>query len=127
MGLTPKTGMSAYLSGLIQLLICSVLLISKAQAHCYTSEIKVPALYMPKHIELSLDIEKEIISLEESIKQLDQEIEINPPQAPIFLAVLCLASKDLSEMITVPKEKTLYAAYILPSTSYVLLAHGTGS
>ena len=79
MGLTPFTGLSAHLLGLEQLLLCSILLISQAQSHCYTSEIKVPALYMPKHIELSLNIDKEIVSLQESIKQLDQEIEINPP------------------------------------------------
>ena len=80
MGLTPFSGMSAYLLGLEQLLLCSILLIiPAATAHCYTSEIKVPALYMPKHIELSLNVDKEIVSLQESIRQLDQEIVINPP------------------------------------------------
>jgi hypothetical protein len=127
MRLTLKSRVSVYLSELFQLLIYSALLIFETEAHCYTSSINVPALSNPKHIELTLDIQKEIISLEQSINQLVTEIEITPPQAPIFLAVLCLASYDLSEMLNVPENKTLYSAYILPSTSYVLLAHSTGS
>ena len=72
-------------------------------------------------------MDKEIASLEESIRQLDQEIVIDPAQSPKFIAVLCLAAKDLSEIAQVPPEKTLYAAYILPKTSFILLAHETGS
>ena len=71
-------------------------------------------------------MDKEIASLEESIRQLDQEIVIDPAQSPKFIAVLCLAAKDLSEIAQVPPEKTLYAAYILPKTSFILLAHKTG-
>ena len=66
-------------------------------------------------------------SLEESIRQLDGEIDIETSQTPIFLAVLCLAAKDLSETVTVLEQRTLYAAYILPKTSFILLAHETGS
>ena len=127
MELTPFSGMSAHLLQLIQLFCSLLLIIPQNQAHCYTSEIKVPALQDTRHIELSIDVDKEIASLQESIRQLDQEIVIDPPQAPIFLAVLCLAPKDLSETANVPNEKTLYAAYILPSTSFILLAHETGN
>jgi hypothetical protein len=127
MRLTLNSGVSVYLSRVSQLLIYSALLIFETEAHCYTSSISVPALSNPKHIELTLNIQKEIVSLEQSINQLVTEIEIKPPKAPIFLAVLCMASYDLSEMQNVPENKTLYSAYILPSTSYVLLAHSTGS
>jgi hypothetical protein len=80
----------------------------------------------PKHIDLALDIEAEITSLDHSIQEINTEIQTKPPAAPIFLAILCLAGFDLSEMESVPINKTLFAAYILPDTSYVLLAHPTG-
>jgi hypothetical protein len=80
----------------------------------------------PKHIDLALDIQAEIASLEHSIQEINTEIQIKPPAAPIFLAILCMAGYDLSEMESVPVNKTLFSAYILPSTSYVLLAHSTG-
>ena len=57
-------------------------------------------------------MDKEIASLEESIRQLDQEIVIDPAQSPKFIAVLCLAAKDLSETAQVPSEKnTLRGIY----------------
>jgi hypothetical protein len=52
---------------------------------------------------------------------------MKPPAAPIFLALLCLSGFDLSEMEEVPVNRTLFAAYVLPETSYVLLAHPTGN
>ena len=72
-------------------------------------------------------MDKETASLEESIRQLDQEIVIDPAQSPMFIAVLCLPASDLSENAQVPPEKTLYATYILPKTSFILLAHETCS
>ena len=80
-----------------------------------------------KHIEISINIEKETATLEESINQLDTEIVLDPPQTPLFLALLCLAGRDLSETYEIPIEKTLYGAYILPKTTFVLLAHETGT
>ena len=68
----------------------------QVQAHCYKSDVKIPALEKTKHIEISINIEKEIATLEESINQLDTEIVLDPPQTPLFLALLCLAGKDLS-------------------------------
>ena len=127
MELTPLSGMSAHLLQLLQLACSLLLIIPQSKANCYTSEIKVSALQDTKHIELSINVDKEIASLEESIRQLDQEIVIDPAQSPKFIAVLCLAAKDLSEIAQVPPEKTLYAAYILPKTSFILLAHETGS
>ena len=126
MRLILNSGGSLYLLRVAQLLIYSALVTNQTEAHCYTSSISVPAMSKPKHIDLTLDIQKEIISLEHSINQLTNEIEIKPPTAPIFLAILCMAGYDLSEMDNVPKNKTLFSAYILPSTSYVLLAHPTG-
>ena len=82
------------------------------KAHCFKSDVQIPAL--EKHIEISIDLEKEVATLKESIRQLDTEIILDPPQTPLFLALLCLAGRDLSETFEIPIEKTLYGAYILP-------------
>ena len=66
------------------------------KAHCFKSDVQIPALENSKHIEISIDLEKEVATLKESIRQLDTEIILDPPQTPLFLALLCLAGKDLS-------------------------------
>ena len=112
MELTPFHGMSAHLLQLIKLACSLLVIIPQYQAHCYTSEIKVPVLQDPKHIELSIDVDKEMASLQESIRQLDKEIVIDPAQTPMFIAVLCLAAKDLPETVKAHKEKnTLRGIY----------------
>jgi hypothetical protein len=116
---------SPYLNTVCQLLMLSAL-VRITDGHCYTTSISVPEMTKPKHIDLALDIEAEITSLDHSILEITNEIQMKPPAAPIFLALLCLSGFDLSEMEAVPLNKTLFAAYILPDTSYVLLAHPTG-
>jgi hypothetical protein len=105
----------------------SAALVKITKAHCYTTSISVPEMVKPKHINLALNIEAEISSLEHSILEITNEIQMKPPAAPIFLALLCLSGFDLSEMEEVPVNRTLFAAYVLPETSYVLLAHPTGN
>ena len=110
------------------LLLLKLLSIARpVQAHCFKSDVQIPAFENSKHIEISINLEKEVASLEESIRQLDTEIILDPPQTPLFLALLCLAGLDLSETFKIPIEKTLYGAYILPKTAFVLLAHETGT
>ena len=62
MELTPLIGMSAHLLQLLQLACSLLLIIPQSKANCYTSEIKVPALQDTKHIELSINVDKEIAS-----------------------------------------------------------------
>ena len=94
-------------------------MIPESKANCYTSEIQIPALQGTKHIKVAINVNREIASLEESIRQLDGEIDIETYQTPIFLAVLRLAAKDLSETLTVSEQTTLYAAYILPKLYFI--------
>ena len=100
MRLTPKPGVASHLSQLFQL-ACSVILvmIQESRANCYTSEIRIPALQNTKHIEVSINVDDQIAQLEESIRQLAGELDIEKSQIPIFLALLCLAGQDLSETV----------------------------
>ena len=127
MRLTPKPGVASHLSQLFQL-VCSVILvlIQDSRANCYTSEIRIPTLQNTKHIEVTINVDDQIVNLEESIRQLTGEIDIEKSQTPIFLAVLCLAGQDLSETVQLSEQKTLYAAFVLPKTSFVLLAAQEG-
>ena len=127
MELTSNNLMSGHLLKLSFFLLLILPHQYQVQAHCYKSDVQIPALEKTKHIEISINIEKEIDALEESINQLDTEIVLDPPQTPLFLALLCLAGRDLSETFEIPIEKTLYGAYILPGTNFVLLAHKTGT
>ena len=123
MRLTPQPGVSSHLSQLFQL-ACSLILvmIPESKSNCYTSEISVPALQDTKHIEVTINVDDQIANLEESIRQLTGEIDIEKSQTPIFLAVLCVEGQDLSETVQVSEQKTLYAAFVLPKTSFILLA-----
>ena len=42
------------------------------------------------------------LALEEPIKHLKTEITINPPEGPIFLAILCQSGIDWSNTMTIP-------------------------
>ena len=92
----------------------------------YTSEIRFPTLQDTKHIEVTINVDSQIGKLEETIRQLTREIDMEKSQTPIFLAILCLAGKELSETVTVSEQKTLYAAFVLPKTSFILLAAQEG-
>ena len=127
MRLTWKSGLKSHLSYLIQIALISVLVpIQESLANCYTSPVMVPTIGQTKHVEISIHPEEQIISLTESIKQLDDELSFEKSSAPLFLAVLCLAGWDLSETRVIPEEKTIYAAFLMSKTSYVLMASEEG-
>ena len=125
MGLLHVNASYPYISIVYQLFVLSAL-VKITAGHCYTTSISVPEMIKPRHINLALNIEAEISSLEHSIMELTNEIQMLPPAAPLFLALICLSGFDLSEMNEVPVNRTLFAAYVLPKTTYVLLAHPTG-
>ena len=126
MGLLHVNASYPYISIVYQLFVLSAL-VKITAGHCYTTSISVPEMIKPRHINLALNIEAEISSLEHSIMELTNEIQMLPPAAPLFLALICLSGFDLSEMNEVPDNRTLFAAYVLPKTTYVLLAHPTGN
>jgi hypothetical protein len=67
MGLLHVYASSPYLNTVCQLFMLSAALVKITDAHCYTTSISVPEMVKPKHINLALNIEAEISSLEHSI------------------------------------------------------------
>ena len=110
MELTSSNLMSGHLLKLSFFLLLILPHQYQVQAHCYKSDVQIPALEKTKHIEISINIEKETATLEESINQLDTEIVLDPPQTPLFLA-----GRDLSETYDIPIEKKYHLSLILDS------------
>ena len=75
MRLTWWPGCQSHLSHFIQFALILVT-IQESWANCYTSEIRVPTLQNTKHVEVTINPDEQIVSLEESIKQLMEEINI---------------------------------------------------
>ena len=76
---------------LLYLTAASRSLNNHTQETCYSSATSIPARGKSIHIELKLDLQAEKLATEESIKHVQNEVQINPPRAPIFLAILCQA------------------------------------
>ena len=68
---TPVWLVSAHL--LVKLL-CITHLARPVHAHRFSSDIQIQTLGNSKHIEMSIDLQKEIATLGESIRQLENEI-----------------------------------------------------
>ena len=128
MRLTWKSSLKSHLSYLNMIHIALIVLaqVEESLANCYTSPVMVPTIGQTKHVEISIHPGEQIISLQESIEQLKNELSFEKSSAPLFLAVLCLAGWDLSETRFIPEEKTIYAAFLMPKTSYVLMASEEG-
>ena len=75
MRLTWSPGCQSHLSHLIQFALILVT-IQENLANCYTSEVRVPTLGNTKHVEVTIHPDEQIVSLTESIKQLNDEISI---------------------------------------------------
>ena len=83
MRLTWSSGYKSHLSYLIQIALIFVIVpIQESLANCYTSPVMVPTLGKTKHVEITIHPDEQIVSLPESIKQLNDEISIEKSQAP---------------------------------------------
>ena len=74
-----------------------------------------------------MNIEQEKIAFQESILHLRNELSISHAKGPVFLGILCQSGFDFSNTEQIPEQDTLFSAFILKGTNYILLAHPSGT